>query len=87
MMRAANIKVINPSLTAGIHIILILQLSVCLCVTYEREVTGSYATSEKKVAFLFDAALRCYRNSSLSLIAMAVANTEVSCSKRAARQN
>ena len=62
---------------------------VCACVTYEREVTGSYSTSENKVAFLCNAApaWMLQKYSSLSLMATAVANTEVSFCKRAARQN
>ena len=46
-----------PALTNITHkykisiIILILQLSVCECVTYEQEVTGSHSTSAKNIYF------------------------------------
>ena len=59
-------------------IILILQ---CVCVT-----GGHWKLHDlkEKVASLCDAALGCYRNSSLSLI---VTNTKLSRCKRAERQN
>ena len=67
-------------------IILILQLSVSLCVTYERKVTGSCSTSDTKVAVLYNAALGTLQKQLTNSGGYGTSNAKVSGCKRAARQ-
>ena len=71
---------------SNVIIILMFQLSVCLCMCVSPEGHRKLLDLTEEIVFLCKAVLGCYRSSSLSLTATAVANAEVSRWRRAVRK-